>query len=279
MITNNSDRRARTLSAFTLVELLVVIAIIGILVSLLLPALSRAKLKAQRTACMNNLQQLSVGCKMYNDDDGGKLVSSWPLGSGGDPVNFSSWCPGWASTAPQDLTYGPAPDYSCTNIYALQHGAIWSYVKSAAVYRCPSDLRTVEGNPVVRSYSMNSWMNGKSFGDPTGSSTYMTPDQDDSLTYTLFRKESQVTQPSTLWCLIDEDETTINDSMFMVDMSPHNGIWDLPSGRHGTAYEINFADGHAETIRMLEPPSAWLGTTTDPDWLKLKQLTTIKRQQ
>jgi hypothetical protein len=139
------------------------------------------------------------------------------------------------------------------NFYALEHGAIWPYVKAHGVYRCPADQRNVNGIPVVRSYSMNAWMNGKSFGDPTGSSNFTTPEKDASLTYILFRTESQVTQPATLWNLIGEDETTINDSFFMVDMNAHNGIWDLPSSRHGDAYKLNFADGHAETIRFPSP--------------------------
>jgi prepilin-type N-terminal cleavage/methylation domain-containing protein len=273
----NMRKSTKHSPAFTLIELLVVIAIIGILIALLLPALSRAKLQAQRTVCLANLQQLSLGCKMYADDSSGKLVSSWPLGSGADPVNPCSWCPGWGSTSPQDLTYGPAPEYSCTNFYALEHGAIWSYVKAHGVYRCPTDRRNLDGIPVVRSYSMNAWMNGKSYGDPIGSSNFTTPEKDASLTYILFRTENQVSQPATLWNLIDEDETTINDSLFMVDMSPHNGIWDLPSSRHGDAYKLNFADGHAETIRMLAPPSAWLGSSTDPDWIKLKGFTTLRK--
>ncbi len=264
---------------FTLIELLVVIAIIAILAALLLPALNGAKRKGLGVACLNNLRQLSTACKIYTDDNQGKLVSSWPLGSGSDPVNPFSWCPGWASTQPHDSAYGPAPQFSCTNAYALQQGTVWPYIKSAGVYRCPADSRSIGGLPVVRSYSMNSWMNGRSDGDPTGSSNFTTPERDSGLTYVLFRKENQITQPSRMWYLIDEDGSTINDSMFVVDMAPVNGMFDLPSTRHGGAYELAFADGHLESDKWLAPSSAWDdGTYPDPDWEKLKSETTVKKQ-
>jgi len=267
--------------AFTLIELLVVIAIIAILAALLLPALAAAKQKARRIGCLNNLRQLNLACKMYADDSHGLLASSWPIGFDSYVVNPYSWCPGWASydnPSSSEFNYGPDPQFNCTNVYALQQGAIWQYVKAAGVYRCPADDRSLGGVPVVRSYSMNSWMSGRSYDDPTGATTFVTPENDGALTYTFFRKENQIAAPSQSWWLIDEDASSINDSLFLVDMGTANGIIDMPSTRHGQSYEISFADGHMENIKMLAPASAWTGSAgPDPDWVRLKSWTTVPR--
>ena len=70
-------------SGFTLIELLVVIAIIAILAGLLLPALARAKAKANRAKCLSNLKQMNLGFRIFSNDNGEKFPWSVAVADGG----------------------------------------------------------------------------------------------------------------------------------------------------------------------------------------------------
>ena len=232
----------RPAKGFTLIELLVVIAIIAILAALLLPALGRAKLKAQGVQCMNNHRQLSMAWRMYTEDNADKLLyaSSWPVSTWDE----YTWCNGKI-----DFSAGNRSNWDPT--VDIQRSLLWPYCgKTLAIWRCPADRSTVtvgsEKKPRIRTMVMNAYVGGFK-GQPIGTGN-MTA-------YTVYRKYSDLQYPGAdrIFVFVDEREDAINWGNALFDMSGYSPsvpalyrFLDIPASYHGRAGGFSFADGHSE---------------------------------
>jgi prepilin-type N-terminal cleavage/methylation domain-containing protein/prepilin-type processing-associated H-X9-DG protein len=245
-------RRNRADRAFTLIELLVVIAIIAILAAMLLPALSKAKAKAQGVMCMNNNRQLMLAWRMYVEENGDRL----PASKGGP----YQWMTG-------TLGYSNPGDPSNWNVETdIKKSPLWPYCgNSVGIFKCPGDQSTVNVRgqlmPRVRSISMLNWVGGRAdgAGNPANMLWSATDKGNRTGEYRVYYKHSDMVDPGpgNTFVFVDEPEDRINDGFFVVDMANYPGapvqFVDFPASYHGGAAGFSFADGHAELKKWRTP--------------------------
>lgn len=206
---------------FTLIELLVVISIIALMIAILLPALSSARVLAKQTQCMSNLRQFSYAWTSFSSDNKDELVGA---------ENTKHWTDvsGYYQKTAWVLTdFGPEQR---TN---LEEGDLWEYMDSDEVYLCPSETR----EDYIRSYSITTFLNG-----------YV-----DSLPWAAARTVNDVIKPSETMLMLDEaDPRGYVVNSFSV--APHGDapyLWvDWPVDFHFSGFPHSFADGHVEFRRF-----------------------------
>jgi len=229
------------------------VGVLGLLLSLLIPTMSKSGLSSRAFQCLNNNRQLCNAWRMYADDSRDLIVYSSDDGTGAtNPTNQYAWT--WTH-----LDFNPGNRANWDITYDITLRPLWPYTgRNASIYRCPSDQSSVviPGNGArlrVRSMSMNVYLGG--FAGTDGGWPFITP-------YRIYLKTTDLTSPgpAKTFVFLDQRFDAINWGNILVSMAGYNPpnpaayeFEDLPGMYHDLGASFSFADGHTELHRWTDP--------------------------
>jgi prepilin-type N-terminal cleavage/methylation domain-containing protein/prepilin-type processing-associated H-X9-DG protein len=223
---------------FTLIELLVVIAIIAVLISILLPAIGRARAQGKTITCLANQHSLAQAWVMYANDSKDVMVCSW-TDSRDRPESWVDW--------PKDPTGGflslaqlAAQTDVAAQLRGIRDGRLYPYLQDVRAYHCPSDMRDrVRATPgsalAYATYSIPNYLNGQDIVEASLGGTKVA------------KRIGQLWRPSDNVTFLEEsDPRGLNGNSWVMRLDREEWV-DVLTVWHGNTGNIGYADGHALT--------------------------------
>lgn len=227
-------------NAFTLVEVMVVIAVIGVLLTVLIPTLSRTNQSSMAVVDLSNQKQIVKGDISYSIDNKGRMVSPRTMDENGDHIEDDVEPRLWVRDYNYQDNDNIDPATNLATIASLEEGAIYSYIGNIDVYKSPFD-NTMR----VRSYSLNAFLGVNHGADdyiPYSNGQWGVPNI--GVNYVPCKTLASVPQPGRTLCSIGEEDA---------DSYQNGSVLD---NRHGWLVHPGLPDSFTP-VWIDEPPLSW----------------------